>query len=77
MENLKAFFGGTNNITNCTWKTTQTYTILDLELECIRDNLKPVFLNDLVEPLSDRIKEQPLLTLDGAFNVLANIFESN
>ncbi len=52
------------------------YVILDLELECVWDTLKPTFLNDLVKLLSDCIKEQSLFTLDGAFSILANAFES-
>jgi hypothetical protein len=35
------------------------------------------FLNDLVKSLSGRIKEQTLPTLDGAFSILANTFESD
>jgi hypothetical protein len=51
--------------------------ILDLELECILDTLKPTFLNDLVKLLSDCIKEQPLFTLDGVFSIPANAFASD
>jgi hypothetical protein len=51
------------------------YTILDLELECVRDALKPTFLNDLVKSLSDCIKEQPLFNLNNAFSIPANAFE--
>ena len=53
------------------------YVILDLELECVWDTLKPTFLNDLVKLLSDCIKEQSLFTLDSAFSILANAFESD
>ena len=53
------------------------YAILDLELECIWDTLKPTFLNDFVKLLSDCIKEQPLFALNGTFSILANAFESD
>ncbi len=77
LDNLHASFGGIDNITNRTKSSPQRYAILDLELECIRDTLKATFLNDLVNLLSDCIKEQNLFTLDGALSILANAFESN
>jgi hypothetical protein len=77
MDDLHASFGGFDNITNRTWKPPQMYAILDHELECIRDTLKPTFVNDHVELLSDHTKEQPPLTLGGAFSILAKTFESD
>ena len=77
MDELYASLGGIDNITNHMWKPPQRYAILDLELECVWDTLKPMFVNDLVESHSDCIKEQPLLTLCGAFSILANNFESD
>ena len=69
-----ASIGGLDNITDHMWKPQQTYAILDLEVECVWDTLKPLFVNDIVKAHSDRVKEQLLLTLNGAFSILANIF---
>jgi hypothetical protein len=57
---VHASLGGIDNITDHTWKPPQTLVILDLELECIWDTLKPTFPNDLVKLLSDCIKEHAL-----------------
>ena len=77
MDESHASLGGIDNITDPTWKPPQTYVILDLELECVWDTHKPMFVNDLIKSHSDRIKERPLLTLNGAFSILANNFETN
>ena len=69
--------GGLDNITDYTWKCLQRYVILDLEVECVWDTPQPMFVNDHVKSRSDCIKEQPLLTLCGAFSILANNFESD
>ena len=75
-DELHASFGNIDNITDHTSKPQQTHVILDLEVECVWDTLKPMFVNDLVKSHSDRIKEQPLLTLSRTFSILANNFES-
>jgi hypothetical protein len=48
VDDLHVSLGGIDNITNCIWKPSQTYMILDLELECIQDTLKPTLPSRIV-----------------------------
>ncbi len=59
------------------WLPPNTYPITDLEHVLVRDTLKLMLLVNILKLLSNCIKDQTLLTLDGTFSTLRNWLESN
>ncbi len=56
---------------------TELNPILDLELVLVMDTPELILLDDLLELLSNQVKDQSLFTLDGTFSALGDQFESD